>query len=347
MEQAKPQVSIRSILLILLFLGFTWLVVSRLANLRDTLAQLGQGDLAWIILSVLLHIGYFYANAVLYRLCFDVVGVRLRSLELFPVLLAGLFVNAVAPAGGVGAAALFVDYGSRQGNQGSRLTIGVLLSLIADLMTLIPFVLAGIFYLLSKRHLRVYEWIAFLFFTIFIVGLSCLLYLAHKKPDWTRSFLGWLRRLANRFGKLFKRPELIKESWVEETAGELREAFETIAQGRGGLVKAFTWGSFMHVINLFGLYTFFRAYHQPVNFGTIDAAFSLGIVFFVVAVIPQGVGAVEGIMSLILIDMGIPRTTAVVIALAFRGVNFWLPLLAGFISYEVLFARPASKREQA
>jgi uncharacterized membrane protein YbhN (UPF0104 family) len=61
------------------------------------------------------------------------------------------------------------------------------------------------------------------------------------------------------------------------------------------------------------------------------AGFSLGIVFFIVSVLPQGVGAVEGIMTLIFISMGIPRTNAIVISLAFRGVNFWLPLIAGFI----------------
>jgi uncharacterized membrane protein YbhN (UPF0104 family) len=35
-------------------------------------------------------------------------------------------------------------------------------------------------------------------------------------------------------------------------------------------------------------------------------------------------------MTLVFSSMGIPKTIAFVIALAFRGMNFWLPLFCGF-----------------
>jgi len=39
---------------------------------------------------------------------------------------------------------------------------------------------------------------------------------------------------------------------------------------------------------------------------------------------------VEGVMTLVYASLGIHRTIAVLVVLAFRGLNFWLPMLVGF-----------------
>lgn len=93
------------------------------------------------------------------------------------------------------------------------------------------------------------------------------------------------------------------------------------------------------MINLAGLFMFFLAYQQPVRLGTLIAGFGMGIIFFVITVVPQGVGDVEGIMSLVFTSLGISKTNAVVIVLSFRGVNFWIPLLIG-----LLFLRRVTSR---
>ena len=79
-----------------------------------------------------------------------------------------------------------------------------------------------------------------------------------------------------------------------------------------------------------GSYILFLAFQQSVRLGTLVAGFGIGIVFFIITIVPQGAGAVLGMMTLVFSSMGIPKTIAFVIALAFRGMNFWLPLFCGF-----------------
>jgi len=60
----------------------------------------------------------------------------------------------------------------------------------------------------------------------------------------------------------------------------------------------------------------------------------MSVVFYVVAVLPQGFGAVEGAMSLVLKSLGVPSALAIETATAYRVFTVWLPLVAGY-----LFAR--------
>jgi uncharacterized protein (TIRG00374 family) len=102
----------------------------------------------------------------------------------------------------------------------------------------------------------------------------------------------------------------------------------------------------VHVISLACLYTIFLAYRHPIALGPLTAGFGMGIVFWVITVIPQGVGATEGIMTLVFISLGVPRTKAITIALVFRGVNFYLPMLVGFFFLRRVRAFGIGKKRQ-
>jgi hypothetical protein len=57
----------------------------------------------------------------------------------------------------------------------------------------------------------------------------------------------------------------------------------------------------------------------------------MGVLFWIVSITPQGIGVVEGTMALVFTSLGIPAERATLIALSFRGLTFWLPLLVGFL----------------
>ena len=61
------------------------------------------------------------------------------------------------------------------------------------------------------------------------------------------------------------------------------------------------------------------------------AGYAMGILFWNVSPVPQGIGVVEGVMVLVYTSLGINGFVAASIVLAFRGLNFWLPMLLGFI----------------
>ena len=318
-------------LLLTLMAGFALVVITRFASFRALVQVLSQARWPWVVVAILLHVLFFVVDAQLHQFCFSAVEVQSRVTHLIPVLVSALFINAVIPTGGTGGAMIFVDDAVRRGESGVRTAVGTVLALLSDLSTLIPFLIFSMVFLQRHDQLRSYHIIGGLFLTIFIIGLTGALILAHLQPTWLRRLLGYVQRAANAAGSLVKRPSLVSDEWVNRNTAELAEGSGVIARHPGYLALALLWALVLHIVNLVGLYALFLAFEQPVQLGTLVAGFSLGIVFWVVTIIPQGVGAVEGIMALVFTGLGIPAEKTAAIVLAFRGVNFWLPIAAGLV----------------
>ncbi|MEJ2706781.1 MAG: lysylphosphatidylglycerol synthase transmembrane domain-containing protein [Anaerolineales bacterium] len=331
MKNASSWLSWRRMILLALLFGFTLLIVTRFTSMQNLVSTLIGGKWTWIVAAVLVHLLYFFLDAVLHKYSFATVGVETRVLDLFPVLLAALFVNAVAPTGGTGGAAIFIDYTSRKGQSGARTAVGVILALIADLSTLIPFLAYGVVFLYMQNKMKFYLLIGVVIFLIFIIGLSGLLYLAHARLDLLDRLFNWLHRTVNHVAGWFHNPNFLHDEWAEQNKQGFVQGANAITTHPKEFSTTLMWGMVTHIVNLAGLYMFFLGYQQPVQPGTLISAFGLGIVFYVISFIPQGVGAVEGIMGLVFISMGIPHAKAAAIAFAFRGVNFWIPVVLGLI----------------
>jgi uncharacterized protein (TIRG00374 family) len=102
----------------------------------------------------------------------------------------------------------------------------------------------------------------------------------------------------------------------------------------------------LHVANIVGLFFLFLAFHQPVSVGVLVAGFSIGIVYWVIAIIPQAIGAVEGIMGLIFTGAGISGPEAAAVIVAFRGMNYWIPLVVGFFASQRISAFTRTGEEE-
>ena len=77
------------------------------------------------------------------------------------------------------------------------------------------------------------------------------------------------------------------------------------------------------------LYFVLLAARTPIGFGVLLAGFGLPTLLSRVAVIPGGVGLVEGTMIGIFVALGVPAPTAVLVVLAYRVLSFWAPNAVG------------------
>ena len=89
-----------------------------------------------------------------------------------------------------------------------------------------------------------------------------------------------------------------------------------------------------HILDITSLYLLFLAFNQPIGLGTLVAGYAVGILFWIVSITPQGIGVVEGVMALTFTSLGIPGAVATTVALAFRGLTFWLPMILGFFAVQ-------------
>ena len=310
---------------------FLWVVISRFSEIKKLAETLMGGQWQWVAAAALAQVIYYLIYTGLYQSAFLTVGVKSRLFELLPVTFASIFLNVAAPSGGASGAALFVDDASRRGESGGRSTVGTLLVLIADFSAFLVLLVAGMIYLFTHHNLKIYESLAAAILLVIIGGLTAFLLLGLWRPQWLHQLLGWVRGLANRLAHLIKRPDFLDEAWVEHNSSEFTEAAIAIAAQPTLLLQTMGIALAAHLVDLTSLYFLFLAFHQKVHFGVLVAGYAMGILFWIVAITPQGIGVVEGMMTLVFASLGIPIEHATVIALAFRGLTFWLPLAIGFL----------------
>jgi phosphatidylglycerol lysyltransferase len=310
---------------------FVWVVISRLSEIRKLADTLLGGQWQWVAVAALAQVVYYIIYTALYQSAFLTVGVKSRLGDLLPVTFASIFMNVAAPSGGASSMALFADDAARRGQSAARAAVGTLLVLVADFSAFLVVLLVGMIYLFTQHNLKFYESIAAVFLLVIIGGLTALLLLGLWRQQWLHRLLIWVQRLANRIARLIKRPEFLDEAWVEKNTAEFTEAAMAIAAQPGMLLQTVGIAFAAHLVDLTSLFVLFLAFHQKVHFGVLVAGYSMGILFWIVSITPQGIGVVEGMMTLVFTSLGVPIERATIISLAFRGLTFWLPMGIGFI----------------
>jgi len=321
------------VLVILAMIGLTALVVAHFTDAKTLWATLKSGDPFWIWIGVIVHVAFFAGYALLYKLGFDAVEVESKTLQLLPVVMASIFVNAVIPSGGTAAAALFIDDAARRRQSGTRAAVGVVLVLLADLITLTPFILWGMAYLISVDQFKAYDLVGAIFFFSYIVLLIVALAIAHRSNQRLLHFCHLIARMVNALGTRFRRPHLLSDEWCEKTTDQMSKASRAMVRRPRRLALMSAWAMVLHGINLYGLWALVKAFGQATPIGGLVAAFGMGIIFFVIAVIPEAVAIVEAVMTLVFSSVGMPVHAAITITMVFRGVNFWLPLVVGIFTF--------------
>jgi hypothetical protein len=332
MDRKEFHLDFRRIILLILLVLLTIWIFSRFADLRDLASTLAQAHPGWLVAASVIYLLYFVMDAQLYRFGFAVVGVASQLLEILPVMFTAYFVNALAPSGGAAGGALFVDDAVRRGESGPRTAVGAVLVLLSDLSTLLPFLLFSVIYLQRQGKLFYYDIISSAVYVLFVGILTAGLVLARHQFALLQRGLSWVQRMANWVGARFSHPDLLGQDWPERNARELERGAEAIVNEPRAVTVTFAWAVFLHVVNVVGLYVIFQAFEQPVRLGTLVAGYAMGIVFWVVTLVPRGLAAVEGIMTLVYTKLGIPSEEAAAIVLTFRAAMFWLPLVIGFFA---------------
>lgn len=324
-------VHIRYLLLWVSIAGLIWLVLSKLKQVDELFHVLLNGKLIYILLAVFLQFAYYLIFSLIYKYSFESVGIKLRFKKLFPIVFASIFVNVIVPAGGASGLALFVDNAIRKGNTPARSTAGAVIAVIADLSVLFAILLVAIFFLLINKELRPAYIISFLILLLIIIFLVSIIVIGFFKPVLLTKTLNLFQKIGNFFGKIYKKI-IFKEDWAKGHIEEFKEAIKSIQSNWRSIIKTLliTIGSF--AVNIFSLYVIFLAYGYSVNPEILIVGFSMGILFWIISITPQGIGIVEGVMIAVFASSGVPLPIATAVSLSYRGLTFWLPLIIGFFT---------------
>jgi uncharacterized membrane protein YbhN (UPF0104 family) len=324
-----------------LVVAFLWLLVANRTELRDVAVTLASGRWAWIALAAALQAAYYLVYAELYRGSFEVVGVPGRFGDALVPLLGSLFVNVAIPSGGAAGAALFVDAAARRGHSRTRAAAGYLLAMVVDLASLALVVLGAMVYLVRAHRLSVAEVVGAALLALLTAGLAALLLIGLWRPGWLHATLGAFEGTVARIARLVRRPSPLGAGWAARAAGELIAVSTSLGRSRGGLGRLLLVALGMHALDCASLGALFPAFGQPVVPGVIVAGYALGILAWILSPVMQGIGVVEGVLALVFSSLGVPAGPATVIAVAFRGLTFWLPMAVGFVLIRAVRQAPA------
>jgi uncharacterized protein (TIRG00374 family) len=323
------------IVAIVLLLG-TLFIFTRIAEVEAIAQTLQRGDWRFLLLALVVEAAWMVNIAASFRSVYQLLGLQEALDKLFIQSSAASFLNIVAPSGGMGGIAVFISEARRRNNSTARVTVAGLLFVMFEYASFFCILILGLFVLFQRKHLSSVELAASGIMGAIGAGMAALVYLGQRAPKTLRSALAFLAGLVNGPARLLARRDLFPQARVRAFAHEVSEGLLALRSRPGDLFSPFVLALSSKLLLILVLYLMFMAFHEPFTLGTLVAGYSISYLFVVVSPTPAGIGFVEGALTLALNSLGIPLGAATVIALAYRGVTVWFPLLVGMLAFHRL-----------
>ena len=319
-------------------LGFVVLLVilllySRFSELQSTLETLQNADPKFILMALAMQFVWFIVMAGVFRLLYQIMGIREHLLHLASVAVSANFINVVAPSAGIGGMAVFVDDAEKRGHPHGRVVAVSALYIFLDYIAFLVVLSAGFIVLLRRHSLNAGEITAglILFFAVTVIGW--LIVIGVRSPERFGKTLGKIIRGVNNLVRPVLRRDYMQEEQAYLFAAEVADGLATIRTEHRSLARPVFFMVMNFMVQMSILAFCFLSFDVDFSLGTIVAGFAVGYLFVIVSPSPSGIGFVEGGMPLVLASLNVPLNQGLIVTLAYRAVAFWIPLSIGGIAF--------------
>ncbi len=311
-------------------------IILRMAEVEQIANTFRKGDWRFLLFAVLIVLAWVVNVAASYWVVFRELGIEETFARLIPLTLATFSVNVIAPSAGMGGMAVLTGEARQRGYPASRAATAGILVLMFDYLGFFLFLILGLLVLFRRNNLSSVEIAATGVLVLIIAVIGFLLFTGMRSARTLGNILAGAARKLNRMLWPFIHREYLSEARASLFAQDTSEALNQLRSKPKNLILPAILGITNKALLLLILLLIFLAFNIPFSAGTIIAGFSIGYLFVIVSPTPAGVGFVEGGLTLALSTLYVPIGAAAVITLAYRGITFWLPLLAGLISFRYL-----------
>lgn len=326
----------RKIILVVAFGLSVYFLISRFQELQSVVGTLQRGEVNFILAALLLVFVLYVNIAATYRAIYQIVGIDETIGRLFLLSIGAYFANIVAPVAGMSGIAMFVSDGRNRGHSAARVTVATAMYILFDYIGFLVVLTLGLAVLARRNELGWPEISASIFLVIIALGITFLLYLGAKSGLQLGKVLALLATFVNKIVKPFIHREYLSIDRAHSFAMEAAEGLSALHMTPTYWIKPLILALNNKAILITIMMMTFLAFRQPFTAGTIIAGFSIGYLFLIVSPTPNGIGVVEGIMTLSLSSLRVPFAAAAVIVLAYRGITFWFPLIPGLVVFRIL-----------
>ena len=325
----------RILFFIILFLGSLF-VFQQNAELETILASVQNGDWRFLYLAIVVQVAWLFNVAFSYCVIYRALGLTESLWRLLLLSTAATATNIVAPSGGMGGVAVFVSEAHRRQYSTARTTISNLVYLLLDYTGFLAVLFVGMVLYLQQHPFNAALGIA----AVTLLGLTTLLgifiFLGLQSEQRMGRLLLQIARGANRLSMTIKKMDAFPEEKVRAFTKDTSQGLQLLRGHPREMWLAFGLALNNRILLIAVLWLVALAFQLSLSFDAVIAGFSIGYLFFIVSPTPAGLGFVEGALALTLTAYQVPSGLASLVTLVYRGITFWLPLLVGLTSLQVL-----------
>lgn len=264
----------------------------------------------WIIIGITLTIVYIYLQGYLYVSSFRMLNARVDIFSATRLFLKRNLLSVFLPVGGFSSLIFF----SRElrGSKISKETIslGSFVYALAGIGSLLLLSFPVLIWYQLSGHENADMWKS-------VAGLS-LVFLSLGLLAWSFFKRGIVYRYLHRFFP---------------SVGGLVERIDEVKTTGLGWLRLILIALLTEVVGIAHVYIAMLALGLSPDLGICIYAYTIGTLFYCFSPLLKGVGAVEVSMALVFMSGGLNEAQAISITLLYRAFEFWLPLLAGSVSF--------------
>jgi uncharacterized protein (TIRG00374 family) len=332
----------RRFLFAIVILFAIFVIITRVAEVENVIDTFRRADLRFLVIAFGIQLLWNVNLASSFWSIYNLLGLREGMLRLIGLVSAASFVNGVTPSMGMGGMTILIADGQRRNHRAGRVTTSAAVFILYEYTAVLMILSVGLWILFRRNQLTPGEIIASGILLFMAMGLATVLFLGMRSERQLAKLLERLGGLVNRIARPFIRRDYLDLSRARTFAADIANGLAEARRSRRGLLLPLGFALSSKILMIGVLLLTFMAFGEPYSAETLIAGFSIGYLFTIVAITPYGIGFAEGALALTLNSMRVPLATAAVIALAYRGVTYWLQLVYGLIAFRWFNRQPAS-----
>ncbi len=296
-----------------LFLGLAvWFFNQEKAELHSVGKALIGSDPVWITAGLCLVIIYIILQGLMYVASFATINARLNLWDAVILFLKRNFISVFIPAGGISSLAFFSNTIERKEISRSQVYFASTVYAFVGILSVVIVAVPAFLFAVTGNNTGTGKWVALS--GSFVILL--LIYLIYRSVIRKRSVYMLLVKVYPGSEKLIdeisKNPIVIRQ-----------------------LIYAILISICIDLVGITHVYVSMEALNLSPSLSTSIIAYIIVVLFLIISPFLRGLGTIEVSMSYILIHSGYSTVESVAITLLFRFFEFWLPLVAGIISFLV------------
>ena len=321
--------------LLLFFTVVYFAMVTIVPGVREAAGKLRDVNPALLGLGLLLEVAALFAYTLLTRAALGDEGSKISRLRLFRIQMSTKALSSIVPGGSAAGSAMGYRLMTLCGVSGPDAGFALATAGLGSAVVLNFLFWIGLMVSIPIRGVNPGYSTAAIAGIVLMLLASGIVFGLMEGQGRAERVLRWVARHLH-----------LSEDRAAAGVRHIGSRLEDLASDRKLLARVLGWAAANWILDCAALWVFLRAFGGSIGFDALIVAFGLVNVLAVIPITPGGLGIIDGVLPVVLVGFGLPRSTAVLGTATYRLAQFFFPIVLGGILYATLRVGPWSIRRR-